>query len=208
MKLIANLKLCPTPTHSAALHQTLKTANAACNWLSGQAWANKTFGQFALHRLAYSTCRTKFGLSAQMAVRCIAKVADAYKLDRKTRRHFRRTAAQPYDARIFRFCSDTEVSLWTMSGRLRHTLCASSIAPTYGQAGTVSERHQPRDCQTYRADSATLRCCDCPRRPSGHPAAGSGQTLAACTTRQLGLLPASAMSHLQSAAGRCAGVGG
>ena len=118
MKLIANLKLCPTPTHSAALHQTLKTANAACNWLSGQAWANKTFGQFALHRLAYSPCRTKFGLSAQMAVRCIAKVADVYKPDRKTRRRFRRTAAQPYDDRIFRFCSDTTVSLWTMSGRL------------------------------------------------------------------------------------------
>jgi putative transposase len=116
--MIANLKLCPTPTQSAALHQTLKTANAACNWLSGQAWATKTFGQFALHRLTYSTCRTQFRLSAQMAVRCIAKVADAYKLDRKTRRRFRRTAAQPYDDRIFRFCSETTVSLWTMSGRL------------------------------------------------------------------------------------------
>jgi hypothetical protein len=118
MKLIANLKLNPTPTQSHALSKTLKTANAACNWLSAHAWATKTCKQFALHRRTYAACRTQFALSAQMAVCCIAKVADAYKLDRKTRRRFRRTAAQPYDDRIFRFCSDTEVSLWTLHGRL------------------------------------------------------------------------------------------
>jgi hypothetical protein len=118
MKLIANLKLNPTPTQANALFETLKTANAACNWRSDCAWATKTFRQFALHRLTYATCRTQFALSAQMAVRCIATVADAYKFDRNTRRRFRRTAAQPYDDRIFRFCSDTEVSLWTLHGRL------------------------------------------------------------------------------------------
>ena len=53
-----------------------------------------------------------------MTVRCIAKVADAYKLDRKTRRRFRRYAAQPYDDRIFRLCSDTALSLWTAQGRM------------------------------------------------------------------------------------------
>jgi IS605 OrfB family transposase len=53
-----------------------------------------------------------------MVVRSIAKVADAYKLDRKRRRRFKRYAAQPYDDRIFRFCSDTELSLWTVHGRL------------------------------------------------------------------------------------------
>jgi IS605 OrfB family transposase len=53
-----------------------------------------------------------------MTVRCIAKVADAYKLDRKTRRRFKRYAAQPYDDRIFRLCSDTHLSLWTVHGRL------------------------------------------------------------------------------------------
>ena len=53
-----------------------------------------------------------------MTVRSIAKVADAYKLDRKKRRRFQRNAAQPYDDRIFRLCSDTELSLWTMRGRM------------------------------------------------------------------------------------------
>lgn len=117
MKLVANIKLTPTPQQHTALLKTLETANAACTWLSGQAWSSKTFGQFKLHALAYAACRERFGLSAQMAVRCIAKVADAYKLDTKTRRRFKRYAAQPYDDRIFRFRSDSEISIWTMEGR-------------------------------------------------------------------------------------------
>lgn len=118
MKLVANLKLMPSPSQHAALLDTLTTANRACTWLAGQAWETQTFGQFALHKLAYHPCRDKFLLAAQMAVRCIAKVADAYKLDQKKRRRFKRYAAQPYDDRIFRFCSDTEVSLWSTQGRL------------------------------------------------------------------------------------------
>lgn len=118
MKLVANLKLMPTPDQHAALIDTLKVSNRACTWLAGQAWDTKTFGQFALHKLTYERCREQFGLAAQMTVRCIAKVADAYKLDRKTRRRFRRYAAQPYDDHIFRFCSDTTISLWTTQGRL------------------------------------------------------------------------------------------
>ena len=118
MKLVANLKLTPTESQHDALLKTLTVSNRACTWLAGQAWDTKTFGQFALHKLTYERCRAQFGLAAQMAVRCIAKVADAYKLDRKTRRRFKRYAAQPYDDRIFRLCSDTHLSIWTIHGRL------------------------------------------------------------------------------------------
>ena len=118
MKLVANLKLTPTEAQHEALLDTLTTANRACNWLSRQAWDADTFGQFALHKLTYERCRAQFGLSAQMVVRSIAKVADAYKLDRNTRRRFKRYAAQPYDDRIFRLCSDTHLSIWTVHGRL------------------------------------------------------------------------------------------
>lgn len=117
MKLVVNLKLLPTPDQHAALLDTLKVSNRACTWLAKQAWETHTFGQFALHKLTYEPCRAQFGLAAQMAVRCIAKVADAYKLDRKTRRRFKRYAAQPYDDRIFRLRSDTTLSLWTTQGR-------------------------------------------------------------------------------------------
>lgn len=118
MKLVANLKLIPTDAQHEALHDTLAMSNRACNWLSGQAWDTETFGQFALHKLTYERCRAQFELAAQMTVRCIAKVADAYRLDRNTRRRFKRYAAQPYDDRIFRLCSDTHLSIWTVHGRL------------------------------------------------------------------------------------------
>ena len=52
-------------------------------------------------------------------VRCIAKVADAYKVDREVAPVFRPDAAQPYDDRIIRFVKDgSAVSLWTLEGRM------------------------------------------------------------------------------------------
>ena len=119
MKLVAAIKLLPTPAQAACLTATLARCNAACDWLASIAWDRKTFGQYALHKIGYAEARTRFGLTAQAAVRCIAKVADAYKLDRETQRHFRPDAAQPYDDRIIRFVADgAAVSLWTLEGRM------------------------------------------------------------------------------------------
>jgi hypothetical protein len=61
--------------------------------------------------------REQFGSSAQVSMRCIAKVADAYKRDTKTPRVFRKDSAQPYDDRIFRFLSDERVSIGLLDGR-------------------------------------------------------------------------------------------
>jgi IS605 OrfB family transposase len=117
MKLVANLKLNPTPEQEHTLRLTLERCNEACNWLSERAWETKTFGQYDLHKLSYQALRAKFQLSAQVAVRCIAKVADAYKPDEKKKRTFGKHAAQPYDDRILRFVCDEKVSLWLLSGR-------------------------------------------------------------------------------------------
>ncbi|ABA58658.1 Transposase, IS605 OrfB [Nitrosococcus oceani ATCC 19707] len=117
MKLVANLKLTPTPAQERELRLTLARCNEACNWLSERAWETKTFRQYDLHKLCYQAVRAKFALSAQVAVRCIAKVAHAYKLDQKTQRAFRKHAAHPYDDRILRFVCDEKVSLWLLSGR-------------------------------------------------------------------------------------------
>lgn len=117
MKLVANLKLKPTTEQESALLETLERCNEACNWLSGRAWETQTFRQYALHKLAYAEVRQRFALTAQAAVRCIAKVADAYKLDTKAKRTFRKHAAQPYDDRILRFLEGDAVSLWVLAGR-------------------------------------------------------------------------------------------
>jgi putative transposase len=120
MKLVAQLKLLPDAAQAAALHNTVETANAACDFVSRAAWREKTFKQFDLHHLCYRTVRDKFGLSAQVAVHVCAKVADAYKLDRKTRRTFKPLGAVAYDDRIVSYrLADSTVSIWTVAGRLR-----------------------------------------------------------------------------------------
>jgi putative transposase len=118
MKLIAQLKLLPTPEQANALKRTLETANAACNYISQVAWANRTFGKFVLQKLCYQDVRETFGLSAQMTIRALAKVGDAYKLDKETKRTFRPLASIAYDERILSLAlPDSLISIWTLSGR-------------------------------------------------------------------------------------------
>jgi IS605 OrfB family transposase len=116
MRLTIQLKLLPTPEQAAALRRTLETANAACNAISHMAWQARVFQQFGLHRLTYYDTKAAFGLSAQLVVRCIAKVADAYKLDRKTVRTFNPLGAMAFDDRILAY-KPSSVSIWTVAGR-------------------------------------------------------------------------------------------
>src|SRR5215211_7860020 len=99
MRLSLQLKLLPTPEQATMLKRTLETANAACDYISQAAWESQMFRQFPIHRLTYGAVRETFGLAAQLTVRCIAKVADAYKLDRKVRRTFARLGAVAFDER-------------------------------------------------------------------------------------------------------------
>lgn len=120
MKRIAQVKLLPTPEQADALRHTLEQANAACRFVSDTAWETKTFRPYDLHHKCYQAVREQFGLSAQGAVRAIAKVADAYKLDRKTKRTFKTTGSIAYDDRILSWrLQDQTVSIWTVNGRLR-----------------------------------------------------------------------------------------
>lgn len=119
MKLIAQVKLLPDARQADALHRTLELANEACNYVSARAWETQTFKAFDLHKLLYRDVRERFGLSAQVVVRLLAKVADAYKLDRKTKRTFKAHGAIGYDDRILRWYVDkSAVSIWTIDGRL------------------------------------------------------------------------------------------
>lgn len=118
MKLTNQIKLNPTEAQADSLKRTLEQSNAACNAISGVAWDAKTFGQFKIHALVYNDVRAKFDLTAQVVVRCIAKVTDAYKLDKETERAFRPHGAIAYDARILTWYADKQfVSIWTMDGR-------------------------------------------------------------------------------------------
>jgi hypothetical protein len=88
-----------SPADPDGLRRTFETANGACDWISEQAH-HKSFRQLTLDKLVYYQVRQRFGLSAHMAVRGIAKVVDAYALNKRTKRTFRTDGAFPYDARI------------------------------------------------------------------------------------------------------------
>lgn len=117
MKLTSNIKLqCSKEQHQKLL-DTLITCNNACNYVSEFAFENKIFNQFKLHKAVYYVIREKFKLSAQMTVRCIAKVAHSYKLSKKTQTKFKKYSGQPFDSRIFRFMKNDIVSITTLTGR-------------------------------------------------------------------------------------------
>lgn len=119
MKLVAAVRLLPTPKQAALLRETLERCNAACEWLARLGADARVTRQFDLHKIGYAEMRARFGLAAQAAVRCISKTADAFKVgDTCETRTFRRHAAQPFDERIFRFLPGRDaVSIWTLGGR-------------------------------------------------------------------------------------------
>lgn len=158
MKLIAQVKLLPEPGQQTVLRRTLETANAAANCVSEYAWEHKTFRQYDLHHACYYDVRQRYALSAQMTVRVIAKVADAYKLDRKVRRTFRPHGSIAYDSRILSWkLSGQTVSIWTVAGRQTIPFAAgehhlSLLASMQGEADLVYRRGQYYLYQTCEVD--------------------------------------------------------
>jgi putative transposase len=120
MKLIAQVKLQTGGGQFDAFKATLERANDAANRLSDYAWENKCFRQFDLHKARYLVTKNDFNLSAQMTIRTLSKVSDAYKVSKKTKRKFKRTGSIAYDSRILSWrMKDDTVSIWVLGGRVR-----------------------------------------------------------------------------------------
>lgn len=161
MKLIARIKLQPTPEQHDALKRTLEAANAACNYVSEQAWQQKVFGQFALHKLCYGDVRAQFKLGADVAVRVFAKVADAYKLDMRTQRIFNPLAAFPFNDRLVSYKLDRrQVSIWTMDSRQKMPFVVSDYATRL-----LVGLHGECDLVFRNGEFYLLQCCDVDEQP-------------------------------------------
>lgn len=163
MKLVVAVRLFPEPEAADALRKTLERCNAACDWLADRALEAGIHRQYDLHHLGYAELRSRFGLSAQAAVRCIAKLADAFKVgDRHETRRFDKHAAQPFDERIFRFLPGQDVlSIWALGGRQRIPFkCAehqrSLLADAKGQVDLCFTRGKWMLAATVEADEAPL----------------------------------------------------
>lgn len=118
MTLTLQLQLLPTAAQAIQLRTTVKRFNAAASWVAGEAFRLQTANKIKLQQTVYYPIRERFGLSAQMAVRCIAQACEAYKRDKTIRPTFRSDAAMPYDQRIMAFKGIDRVSLLTLDGRV------------------------------------------------------------------------------------------
>lgn len=119
MKLTLKIKLLPTDVQSNLLLDTMKEANTVCNAISEVAWEKKIFNNFKLHHEVYHPYKATFRLTSQILIRCIAKVADAYKIDKKIKREFKPLGSIGYDIRVMNYKPNNIVSLWAIGGRLK-----------------------------------------------------------------------------------------
>ena len=116
------VKLLPSGSQREALKATLRRVNEACAYASEVAWEKGTFGnKYRLQQATYHPIKERFGLTAQIVIRLLAKVADAYKLDKRRKRAFRPLGAIAYDDRILRWYED-EVSIWTVADKARQRI--------------------------------------------------------------------------------------
>ncbi len=118
MILTLQIQLMPDVGTARKLRETIERFNEAANWLAPKAYERKLANGIALHKLYYYELRERFGLSSQMACRCIAQVVEAYKRDKEVQPSFRRQAAVPYDQRLYSFKGIDRVSLLTLEGRV------------------------------------------------------------------------------------------
>jgi IS605 OrfB family transposase len=145
MKLTLQTQLYPDQEQVRAMEATLRAFNAAATWAAVKAFEMKSANKIKLQKLHYAELRTRFGLSAQMAVRCLAQACEAYKRDRRICPEFREFAAMPFDQRMMSFKGLDHVSLLTLTGRIlvpfiMGTYQAQKFSNTKGQCDLVRRK--------------------------------------------------------------------
>jgi putative transposase len=113
-------KLVTTPSTAKALSETSQRFSESCNYVLKIASTKEMHHAIELHKLCYREIRKVFGLSANLAVRSIRRVASCLtklKGKRKRPKEFKPKSID-YDARIFSY-KETSVSLTTTKGRIK-----------------------------------------------------------------------------------------
>lgn len=114
-------KFLTTPPIEDALKETSKRFADACNYVLRIAIFEETSNAIKLHKFCYAKVRELFGLSANLAVRSIRRVAACMTQLKGKRKHPKefKPKSIDYDARIFSYRESNEsVSLTTAKGRI------------------------------------------------------------------------------------------
>jgi putative transposase len=118
MKQVIVVKLEPTAEQAASLIETMQAFNRGCDHVATVAFEKRQANKIALQPFVYGTLRADFGLSSQMAIRCIAKTVEAYKRDKNIQPTFEPMGAIVLDDRLMSFKGLSHVSLLTLQGRI------------------------------------------------------------------------------------------
>ena len=166
MKQVVQVKLLVDPEQTTALLRTMEAFNAACNVVAEVAFAERTADKIRLQPLVYGRVRGDFGLSAQMAVRCISKACEAYKRDKRIQPTFRPRGAMPYDERILSYKAADRVSILTLDGRILVPImfgpyCADRLGMRRGQADLVYREGSFYLLQTIDVPTPPERAAEC-----------------------------------------------
>lgn len=100
------------------IEATLEAFSQACDFVADWGNEHKKHRQYDLHKGCYKAIRAEFGLSANLAVRAIARVAPRL-ANAKTRPSRFKPTSIDYDARIFKLDVESEtVSIRLLDGRV------------------------------------------------------------------------------------------
>jgi putative transposase len=112
-------KLAPTPEQAADIDATLEAFAAACDFAADAARRIGSTDKVKVQRAAYAEIRRRFGLSANLAIRAIARACAALKVPARRHSTFAPTSID-YDARIFAFQEwNGTFGLTLLSGRVK-----------------------------------------------------------------------------------------
>jgi IS605 OrfB family transposase len=112
-------KLAPTPEQARDIDATLVAFAQVCDFAAETARRIGSTNKFKVQHAAYQEIRTRFGLSANLAIRAIARACAALKVPAKGHRKFAPTSID-HDQRIFAFVEwNWSFSLTLVSGRVK-----------------------------------------------------------------------------------------
>src|SRR6516165_5335099 len=112
-------KLAPTPEQASDIDATLKAFARACDFAAEAARRIGSTNKVKVQHACYREIRETFGLSANLAIRAIARACAALKVPAKIHSRFEPTSVD-YDARILAFQEGNwTFGLTLLSGRVK-----------------------------------------------------------------------------------------
>ena len=115
-------KLRASDDQATQIEDTMQAFADACNFVADYGRTHRISRKYALQKACYTEVRSRFGLSANLAVRAIARAASCLRHAKTRNARFTPTSID-YDARIFRFIEkDWSASLTLLDGREKLSL--------------------------------------------------------------------------------------